>query len=276
MSRTQATAGTKSPGELASTARSHWPEYAIEAASLAMFIISAVVFTALLEHPSSPVAQAIANPTARRGLTGIAMGLTAAAIIYSPWGQRSGAHLNPSVTFSFLRLGRISRRDAAFYAAAQFAGGVIGVAVMAALVNRIAGDPAVNYVATVPGAAGLAAAFAGELAVSFGMMAIVLMVSNTPRIAKYTGILAACLLALYITIEAPVSGMSMNPARSFGPAVAAGTTGSLWIYFTAPPAGMLLAAELYVRRYGLAAVRCAKMHHPSSGRCIFNCAMSRP
>jgi aquaporin Z len=123
--------------------------------------------------------------------------------------------------------------------------------------------------------AGVLAAFWAEAAIAFVLLSVVLRVSAS-RFERFTGVAAGLLIWLYIAIEAPVSGMSMNPARSFGPAVAAGTTGSLWIYFTAPPAGMLLAAEMYLRRYGLAAVRCAKMHHPSSGRCIFNCAMSRP
>ncbi len=243
----------------------------MEMALLACFMISALMFTALLEHPVSPVRHAIPVDVIRRGLTGIAMGLTAAAIFYSPWGQRSGAHLNPSVTLSFLRLGKISSRDAVLYMAAQFAGGATGVLVVAALINRIIGDPAVNYAATTPGGAGAIGAFAGELAISFGMMLMVLMVSNTPRVARYTGAIAACLIALYITVEAPLSGMSMNPARSFAPALAAGSTMSLWIYFIAPPVGMLLAAEFYVRRYGHLGVRCAKIHHPVSGACHFNC-----
>ena len=92
---------------------------------------SACVFAALLEHPASPIHHAIASPLARRALMGIAMGLTAVGIIYSPWGQQSGAHLNPAVTLAFLRLGKIAPWDAAFYALAQFAGGLAGVALAA-------------------------------------------------------------------------------------------------------------------------------------------------
>ena len=257
------------------TLKTRWPEYAMETAGLALFMISALAFTTLLEHPASPAREAIVNPLIRRALTGIAMGLTAAALIYSPWGRRSGAHLNPSVTLSYLRLGKISRRDAAFYVLAQFAGGLAGVALVAAALQSIVAHPAVNYVATVPGSSGVTAAFAAEVGISFGMMSMILSVSNAPRLARYTGVLAACLIALYITVEAPLSGMSMNPARSFGPALVAGTVAPLWIYFTAPPAGMLLAAELYVRRHGHHSVRCAKLHHPVSGHCHFRCGSDR-
>ena len=249
--------------------RPQWTAYAIETASLGCFMVSALVFTALLEHPASPAAAAIPHAVVRRALIGIAMGLTAAALIYSPWGQRSGAHLNPSVTLAYLRLGKINRRDALLYIAAQFAGGIGGIALAASLLHRAAGHPSVNYVATVPGTAGAAAAFGGELAISFLLMLVVLRVSNTPRLARFTGAAAAFMVALYITIEAPLSGMSMNPARSFGPAVAAGALGPLWIYFIAPPLGMLLAAELFVRRHGHHAVRCAKLHHPARGFCHF-------
>ena len=251
--------------------RNHWPEYAIETASLAVFMVSAVFFTALIEHPASPVRAAIENGLVRRLLTGIAMGSTAAAIIYSPWGQRSGAHLNPSITLTFLRLGKIAPRIAGFYVLSQFAGGAAGILLALALVRGIAADPSVNYVATLPGSFGASAAFAGELAISFVMMTMVLVVSNTAKVARFTGVVAACLITFYITVEAPLSGMSMNPARSLAPALAAGSTSSLWIYFLAPPVGMLLAAELYVRSAGRASVRCAKMHHPVHGHCHFNC-----
>jgi aquaporin Z len=249
----------------------HWTEYALETAGLACFMVSAVAFTALFEHPSSPAHAALPDPVLRRAAIGAAMGLTAAALIYSPWGQRSGAHLNPSVTLAFYRLGRIGRRDAIGYVLAHFAGAAAGILAAVSVLRGAVAHPAVNYVATVPGAAGALPAFAGELAISFVLMTAVLAVSNTPRLARYTGAVAATLVAIYITVEAPLSGMSMNPARSLAPAVAAGALHPLWIYFSAPPLGMLLAAELFARRYGPHAAHCAKLHHPVRGACHFGC-----
>src|SRR5437870_12203963 len=92
----------------------HWPEYLMEAAGLGMIIVSAVLFAAILEHPASPVRQMIADPLLRRALMGLTMGLTAIGIIYSPWGQQSGAHLNPAVTFTFVQLIKIEPPDALF------------------------------------------------------------------------------------------------------------------------------------------------------------------
>jgi len=82
-------------------AKRHWPEYLIEAACLGLFMISAFGFATLLEHPASPVHQALPNSLLRRFLMGLAMGGTAICIIYSPWGKQSGAHINPSTTLTF-------------------------------------------------------------------------------------------------------------------------------------------------------------------------------
>jgi aquaporin Z len=249
--------------------KTHWPEYLMEAAALGLFMVSACTFGVLLEYPGSPVHRAIATPFARHLLAGLAMGLTAIAIIYSPWGQQSGAHMNPSITLTFLRLGKVKRWDAVFYIAAQFVGGAAGVLLAWLVLGGLLSHPAVHYVATLPGMAGVAAAFVAELLISFGLMAVVLVVTNTPRLASKTGLFAGALVATYITLESPISGMSMNPARTFGSALWARDWTALWIYFTAPPLGMLLAAELYARWKGRASVSCAKLHHQNNRRCIF-------
>jgi aquaporin Z len=251
--------------------KEHWPEYLMEAAELGIFMISACVFATLLGHPASPFAQALPQPTVQRLLIGIAMGLTAVGILYSPWGQQSGGHLNPAVTLAFLRLRKVKPWDALFYIGAQFIGGVAGVLVATAFLRDTIAHPAVNYVATTPGAAGPLIAFMGELCISCILMAVVLQVSNSVRLARYTPLFAGALVATYITLEAPLSGMSMNPARSFGSALTAQLWTSLWVYFTAPPLGMLIAAEAYRRHKGAHAVICAKLHHHNDKRCIFRC-----
>ena len=249
----------------------HWPEYLMEAAGLGIFMLSACLFDALLEHPASPLRQAIADPLVRRMLMGMAMGFTAIAIIYSPWGMQSGAHLNPAVTLSFLRLGKVSAWDGLFYILAQFAGGLAGILLARACLGAWVSHPSVNYVATVPGVDGAPVAFLAEFVISFGLMAVVLVASNTDRLARFTGLFAGGLVATYITVEAPLSGMSMNPARSLASAVPAHAFAPLWIYFLAPPVGMVLAAEVYGLLAASRGVRCAKLHHQNDKRCIFRC-----
>jgi aquaporin Z len=141
----------------------------------------------------------------------------------------------------------------------------------AALLGPALAAPDVRYVATLPGEAGPLVAFLAEAAIAFGLMSVVLAAGNAARFARFTGLFAGALVAAYITVEAPLSGMSMNPARSLASALPAGAWPELWIYFTAPPLGMLAAAELYVRRRGVAAVLCAKLHHHTAQRCIFRC-----
>jgi aquaporin Z len=275
MDRIDTAYGTPAPAWAAGARRAlaaHWPEYLMEAAGLGLFMVSACMFVALLEYPASPVREWIDEAFVRRLLIGIAMGLTAVVLIYSPWGRQSGAHLNPAVTLTFWRLGKIASWDATLYIAAQFAGGTLGVLLSAALLSPpVIAHASVNYAVTQPGAPGVIVAFVSEAAISFGLMLTVLIVSNRPSINRYTGLLAGALVATYISVEAPLSGMSMNPARSFASAFPPQIWAGLWIYFAAPPLGMLLAAEAYLRGPRRRQVLCCKLHHDNDKRCIFHC-----
>jgi aquaporin Z len=250
----------------------------MEAAELGAFMFVASVVTAVVEYPAWPVRQLIDSDLARRTVIGVAMGLTAVAIIYSPLGRRSGAHFNPAVTLTFFRLGKVKPWDALFYVVAQLVGGIGGVVLAAAIVPRALSSPAVHHITTVPGSAGVWAAFGAELAMSFLLMLTVLVVTSTARIAHLTGVVAGLLVALFIIVEAPLSGMSINPARTIGSAVPAGDYHSLWVYLAAPTLGMLLAAEVYLHGLGRRTVRSAKLHHDHRTRCIFHCERheSRP
>ncbi len=252
-----------------------WTEYLSEATCLGLFMVSAAGFGVLLEHPASPARQALPDPLARRALMGLAMGLTAVGLIYSPMGQRSGAHMNPAVTLAFWRLGKVEGRDAASYAVAQFFGGAAGIWLASLALPGPLAHPSVLYVATLPGASGRGAAWIAEAVISFLMMTTVLAATNTRRLARWTGVMAGCLVALCITFEAPLSGMSMNPARSFGSALRAQLWTGFWIYMTAPPLAMLAAAQAYVRVRGAARVHCAKLHHENGRPCIFRCEYGR-
>lgn len=205
----------------------------------------------------------------------MAMGTTAVAIITSPFGRRSGAHFNPAVTLTFLRLGKIERTDAAYYVLFQFAGGIAGVYLSWLFLGDLLADSAVNFVVTVPGRYGVGAAFVAEVVISFLIMTTILFTSNSARLARLTPVIAGAMVALYISVESPVSGMSMNPARTFASAIVAGNWTSWWIYFTAPPIAMLAASELFVRTRGLNNVLCAKLDHSGPSRCIFRCEVGR-
>jgi len=251
--------------------RRHWPEYLIEATGLGIFLIAAGLFAMLLEHPSSPVHVALPSPWVRRLAMGLAMGGTVVLLVYSRWGKRSGAHFNPAVTLTFWRLHKVATPDAVFYVLAQFAGGLAGLGIVRAVAGVTLTEPHVNAVATRPGPDGVVTAFVAEVVIAFILMTTVLAFSNRPRLNRYTGVAVATLIVAFITLEAPWSGMSLNPARSFASAMMAWLWDGLWIYFTAPVLGMLAAVELYRRAPGSHRVLCAKLHHDNHERCIFAC-----
>ncbi|HET9693273.1 MAG TPA: aquaporin [Steroidobacteraceae bacterium] len=268
MATAEMTAMTQSTLTLRSALREHWPEYLIEGWALGTFMLSAAVFATLLEAPGSPVHRAISDPDVRRALVGLAMGLTAIALIYSPWGRRSGAHMNPAVTLTFLRLGRMRGWDAAFYVVAQVLGGTLGVLLAAAALGTPFTAPPVNHAVTVPGPAGAGVAFLAELAISAVMMFTVVAVSGSARYMKYTGLCAGLLVATWITFEAPYSGMSMNPARTLASAWPAATWDGFWLYVVAPLAGMQLGAVLHGFSVRGPSTGCAKLCHGERERCI--------
>jgi len=249
----------------------HWPEYMIEGVCLGLFMISACAFSALLEHPASPVRASVTNANVRRFLIGLAMGLTAILLIYSPMGRRSGAHMNPATTLTFYRLGKVERWDAVFYMLSQFAGGVLGVVASFALIGATLAHRNVNFAITRPGERGEAAAFISEFLIAFLLMTVILNVSNSRKYERFTGLAAGTMVMLFIAFEAPLSGMSMNPARSFASDFVGMQWNGIWIYFVAPVIGMMTAAEVFVRRRGIHSVICAKLNHSGTARCIFRC-----
>jgi aquaporin Z len=241
----------------------------MEAAALAMFMISAGGFTALLESPRSEVSRFVVDPLLRRSLIGAAMGSTAIALIYCPWGKRSGAHMNPAITLTYLQLGKIPPWDAFYYSWFQLGGGLAGVLITAAALGKAFTAPPVNYVVTVPGPAGPLAALAGEVLIAAAIMLMILMVSNSRRGARYTGLLAGLMIAGYVTLESPLSGFGMNPARTLASALPSGIFTALWIYLLAPCVGMLGAARIFRLVRGQNSVRCCKLHHSATERCIY-------
>jgi aquaporin Z len=265
---------TTTPGEhralgVIGSLRGHWPEYLMEAGELTFYMFFTCIFATVLQDPVSPVRQLIASPILRRALMGLAVGATVIAIVLTPWGKQSGGHFNPAMTFAFYRLGKVEFWDVLFYSAAQFPGAILGVCIAKYLIRGATRYEAVRYAVTAPGVYGFTAAFLGELTISCVLMATVLFVSNHSVLARYTPYFVGALYAAFITFETPLSGMSMNPARTFGSAFHAGYWNGLWIYFVAPTLGMLIAGEVFLRIRGGVPPLCAKLHHANNKRCIF-------
>lgn len=171
---------------------------------------------------------------------GMSFGLVVMVLIYA-LGHLSGCHINPAVTIAFAAIRRITPAKAALYIACQLAGAVLaGLAIVAILGQE--GDAG----ATAPRIGGTDAAFWSELILTFFLMFVILAVATDSRAE---GTMAAVAIGGYVGFAAtgwgPVANASMNPARTFGPAVAADVWNAHWVYWVAPILATLLAAAVY-------------------------------
>jgi aquaporin Z len=243
----KANTGTAGLLQLKAAWKKNWKHYMQEALGLAIFMISACFFGAILEANNSTLHLAIPNDFFRRVIMGVLMGSTALFIFYSPFTAPSGSQINPAVTVSFLRLNRMCQWDAMFYIIFQFAGGVAAVFIMRWLMGSMLTALPVNSVATVPGENGTLIAAITEFVTAFMMMSMVLFTSEKNNWKRYTRIIGACLVCIYVIIAGPFSGFGMNPARTFASALPSNTWTAFWIYMLLPFAGMLSATELFTR-----------------------------
>ena len=252
------------------TLRGHWPEYAVEASFLAVFVLAAGVVSAWLLNPSGPGAAVLPDLVARRLLAGLATGLALMAMIYSPWGRRSGTHLNPAITLAYLRLGKIGRWDALFYTLAQVAGGAIAVTLLRSGAPLfVAGPPSLLSASLGPTSEW--AAFLTELVLSCSAMLLILFTSNHASWFRWTGVLYGLLAVAIVACAAPLSGFGMNLARLLAVDASGDLASANWLNLLPPLLGMQLAVEAYRLLTGRSQVLCAKLAHNTHGKCIFRC-----
>ena len=176
------------------------------------------------------------------GATGIAaaFGLVIMAMIYAT-GHLSGAHLNPAVTAAFVASRHFPRREAAAYVPAQLAGAVAGAALLRVVWH---GTPA-DLGATVPSVSSGSALVYEAVMTAFLMFVIMAVATDARAIGAAAAIAIGGAVALDALFGGPVTGASMNPARSFGPALASGEWGDFWIYVAGPVAGAALGVFGY-------------------------------
>lgn len=171
---------------------------------------------------------------------GLAFGLAVMAAIFAT-GHVSGAHINPAVTLAFAAAGAFPRALALPYAAAQLAGAAGAALALRLLFGRVAA-----LGATVPGAGGAGQALGLEVAITALLMFVIMAVATDARAVRGA---AAPAIGGYVALAAifagPIAGASMNPARSFGPALLSGVWTDHWVYWAGPAAGALLGAFAY-------------------------------
>lgn len=238
--------GQNGRGQMKAAFKMNWRHYLQEALGLAIFMASACFFSAMLFSEKSSWYPFFPDFLTRNALMGLMMGLTALFIFYSPWTSPSGSQINPAVTLTFLRLGKMCRYDALFFIVFQFIGGTGAVYLMQSLMGNILTDAPVNSAITIPGKPGAIWALVTEFSIAFITMAMVLFTSGHNKLKKYTRIFTGCLVCGWVIVAGPISGFGMNPARTFASALPAHIWTVSWLYMIAPVAGMLTAAEFYL------------------------------
>lgn len=176
------------------------------------------------------------------GTVGIALvfGLVIMVMVYAT-GHLSGAHINPAVTLAFTLSRHFPARDAAAYVGAQLAGATAA----ALLLLAVWPDQPAELGATVP-SVGVGSAFVYELVLTaFLMFVIMAVATDTRAVGAAAAIAIGGTVGLDALFGGPVTGASMNPARSFGPALAAGEWTDFWIYVLGPVAGATVGAFAY-------------------------------
>ena len=180
----------------------------------------------------SPVLHVIPDAGWRRLITGLLFGTTGALIALSPLGKESGAHINPVVTLSFWLMRKLRSDVALGYVLAQLAGAVAGALPLLAWGGM---GRSVAYGATLVGPGyGAGWALLGEAACTFALVFGLFFFLRHRALSAYTPALFPPLYAVMVWLEAPISGTSTNPARSFGPALVSGDWRLWWGYWLGP------------------------------------------
>jgi aquaporin Z len=216
-----------------------WPLFASELVGTAVLVLLGLSLVIVMFGDGSAMARLVPGEGARRLLTGFLFGTVGGALALSPVGKVSGAHINPAVTFGFYLVGRLDVRVALGYVAAQLAGAVVGCL---PLLAWGAMGRSVAFGATLPGPGyGTTTVLLGEVVTTFGLIAGLCVFLGLKELRRFTPALMPFLYAVMVFLEAPVSGTSTNPARSFGPAVVSGRWQGWWVYWLGPAVGTVVA-----------------------------------
>jgi aquaporin Z len=213
--------------------------YASELVGTALLVFLGLSIVIALWGRDAPLASLPISPDARRLLNGFLFGSVGAAIAYSPIGKMSGAHINPAMTFAFWLEGKLQWRDTSGYVLAQLVGAAFGAVALLFWGSIGASDawgasvPARSVPDWLP--------VAGETVCTFLLVLLIFIFAAHKRTQPFTPLVNPPLFALLTWLEAPLSGASANPARSFGPELVGSLWQGWWIYWIGPCLGAVLA-----------------------------------
>jgi aquaporin Z len=255
---------------------SHAPEYVAEflgTGCMVFFGLSAVVFDF---GTGLPMSRWVPDHSLRLLITGLLFAGTGSLVVISPLGRLSGGHINPSVSLAFWLHGKMRFVDFLGYVVAQMLGGIAGAAALSGVWKKYAAS--VNDGMTLPGAGWpLWAVFGWEVAITAVLVFLIFFFVSSKRLMRWTPFMTWLLIAIMVWLEAPISGTSLNPARSLGPALVSGNWSSQWIYAVAPPLGGIVGMFLFdIITPTWREVLTGKLFHAPNYRSVFKCAPVPP
>lgn len=248
----------------------HWREWLAESAGTAILLFAVVTAKDLAVRAGPP----LSSLPWRNLVTALAAGAAVAIVAVSAMGQRSGAHLNPALTFGLWLQRTVSSADLAGYLVAQLSGAMLGVAVArlwGPTVTRAPVDWAVvkpGPVISQPAAAGL------ECGVVLVQLSVVFILLSSQRLHQWAPAASGALLAAAVFVLAPFSGGGINPARALAPDDLSGAYPAVWIYLAGPLLGSALAAAAL--RAGRRQPLTGKLRHDPSIKCHMRCVLPGP
>lgn len=242
----------------------HLPEYGAEFLGTAIIIFLGLSVVVFVFGENSPLP---ASFSLRLIIVAVLFSAANSLTVLSPLGKLSGGHFNPAVSFAFRLQDMMHDHDVLGYIIGQFLGAILGAGLLRLVWGSYAGT--VGYGVTLP-EMGLWAGFIAEMVMAIIIVFSVFMFVSHHRLLPWTPLMVWALIAVLIYFGAPFSGPSLNPARSFGPALISWTWHSQWLYLVAP----FLGAGLGVLAYRLVAfaereIKTAKLFHVPHYRCIF-------
>lgn len=218
----------------------HWTEWACELVGTAFQLFLGFTVVAFLEAPNAPGRAAIGSAGWRLVIIGACFGVLAAIVAVSPVGKRSGAHLNPAVTFGFFLRKHTHLADLIGYMVGQLGGALIAAAALRWVWSSWSRQIGNARTSPGPGTFGWQAVGI-EAGLTMALLLVVFNMVSSPRTARWTPAVVTGVLSGLIWAGAPYTGASMNPARTVGPDVVSGVYPALWVYLVGPIVGAALA-----------------------------------
>lgn len=251
-----------SPAPQEKVAGWHWTEWACELIGTAFQLFVGFTAVAFFEAPHAPGREAIASGGWRLVIIGACFGILAAIVAVSPIGKRSGAHLNPAVTFGFFLRKHTHSSDLAGYSLAQLAGALIAAAGLRWVWTSWSGQ--IHDARTQPGSGiGGWEAVGIEAGLTMALLLVVFNMVSSRHTARWTPAVVTGVLSGLIWVGAPYTGASMNPARTLGPDLVSGTFPVLWVYLVGPILGAALAEVVFRLTARERTTLTAKLFHDS-------------